>query len=93
MDTRQEYQETMDAQLCEMEGQIEELMAEASHSDYDEYLTDIRNKQEQAKARFADLAQADGDAWEESRIELEKAIGDIQSALFVITSESDEQSR
>jgi|GEM_PF-2565588 len=74
--------------IAEMEAQIESSMAQATHSDYDEYLTDIRAKQEQAKARLAELEEADGGEWQEIRAELDKAVSEVQNAILVATADS-----
>ena len=87
MTARNEYQREKKLQLDELEAQIEELMAQATRSDYDEYLTDIRTKQERAKVRLAELEQADGDAWQDIKTELYEAVRDVQNALFVATAE------
>ena len=42
MGTRKQYLEATEARLGETAAQLEELMAQATHSDYAEYLTDIR---------------------------------------------------
>ena len=89
MVTKEEYRERTRARLEEMEAQIEELMAQATRSDYDEYLTDIRAKQESAQARLAALEEASGEGWQELRTQLDKAVSDVQNALFVITSDSE----
>jgi hypothetical protein len=87
--TKQEYQEKMKARLGEMEAQIEALMAQATHSDYDEYLTDIRAKQEQAKAKLAELDEADGGDWQEIKTEVDKAVSNVQNAIVVATADSE----
>jgi chromosome segregation ATPase len=87
--TKEEYRERTRVRLEEMEAQIEELMAQATRSDYDEYLTDIRAKQESAQARLAALEEASGEGWQELRTQLDKAVSDVQNALFVITSDSE----
>ena len=88
MTARNEYQREKKLQLDELEARIEELMAHATHSDYDEYLTDIRIKQESAKAKLAQLEEAQGEAWQNLRAQLDKAAGEVQSALFVATADS-----
>jgi hypothetical protein len=88
--TKKEYMEETRAQLDAFEVQIEGLMAQATHSDYDEHLTDIRIQQESAKATLADMEEVRGEAWQDLKSQLEKAITDIQNALFVITSDSEE---
>ena len=88
MATKQEYQEKMRTRIAEIEAQIEALMAQATHSDYDEYLTDIRTKQEQAKARLSELEEADGGEWQEIRAELDKAVSEVQNAILVATADS-----
>jgi glutamyl-tRNA reductase len=88
--TKEEYQKEMEARLGEIEGQIEELMAQATRSDYDEYLTDLRTQQESAKAKLAELEEARGEAWQDLKSQLDKAVSDIQNALFVVTSGSSE---
>jgi chromosome segregation ATPase len=88
--TKKEYQKEMEARLGEIEGQIEELMAQATRSDYDEYLTDLRTQQESAKAKLAELEEARGEAWQDLKSQLDKAVSDIQNALFVVTSGSSE---
>ena len=85
-----EYQKEIETRLGEIEDQIEELMAQATRSDYDEYLTEIRTQQESAKAKLAELEGARGEAWQDLRSQLDKAVSDIQSALFVVTSGSGE---
>jgi predicted nucleic acid-binding Zn-ribbon protein len=88
--TKKEYIKETRAQLDAFEVQIEGLMVQATHSDYDEYLTDIRVQQESAKATLADVEEVRGEAWQDLKSQLDKAIIDIQNALFVITSDSDE---
>lgn len=88
MATKQDYQETVKTRLGEMEAQIEALMAQATRSDYDEYLTDLRTKQERAKVRLAELEQANGDAWQDIKTELYEAVRDVQNALSVATADS-----
>jgi hypothetical protein len=85
---KKEYQEEMAARLGKMEAQIEELMAQATRSDYDDYLTDIRAKQETAKAKLAELEKASGESWQELGAQLDKAVSDVQNALFVATADS-----
>jgi hypothetical protein len=85
--TTKEGYEKIEAQLDEMEAQIEELMAQATQSDYDDSLTDIRTKQERAKAKLAELDEASGEAWRDLKAELDKAVSDVQNALFVVTSD------
>jgi hypothetical protein len=86
--TKQEYQEKMKTRIAEIEAQIESSMAQATHSDYDEYLTDIRTKQEQAKAKLAELEEADGGEWQEIRAKLDKAVSEVQNAILVATADS-----
>jgi uncharacterized phage infection (PIP) family protein YhgE len=86
--TKKEYQKELQAQLGEIEDQIEGLMAQATRSDYDEYLTEIRTQQETAKAKLAELQEVRGEAWQGLKSQLDKAVSDIQSALFVVTSGS-----
>jgi DNA repair exonuclease SbcCD ATPase subunit len=86
--TEKEYLEEMEKRLDEMEAQIEELMAQATKSDYDDYLTDIRTKQESAKAKLAELEKASGESWQELRAQLDKAVSDVQNALSVATADS-----
>jgi DNA repair exonuclease SbcCD ATPase subunit len=86
--TKKEYQEEMEARLGELEAQIEELMAQATRSDYDDYLTDIRAKQEIAKAKLAELKKASGESWQELEAQLDKAVSEVQNALFVATADS-----
>jgi hypothetical protein len=87
--TKEEYKKEIEAQLDEMEAQIEELMAQATQSDYDDYLTDIRAKQELAKAKLAELKRTSDEGWRELRAELDKAVSDVQNALFVVMSDSE----
>jgi hypothetical protein len=86
--TREEYQKEITARLRETETQIGELMAHATSSDYDEYLTDIRIKQESAKAKLAQLEEATGEAWQNLRAQLDKAVSEVQSALLVAMADS-----
>lgn len=88
MEPKREYQERIRGQLGQMDAQIRELMAQADNSDYDEYLTDIRNKQESAKVKLAELEEADGEAWQDLRAQLDQAVSEVQNALFVVTASS-----
>lgn len=88
MATKTEYLEEIETRLGEMEAQLEGLMAQATHSDYAEYLTDIRTKQEIAKAKLAGLKQASDEDWHGIKTEIEKAVSDVQNALFVATADS-----
>jgi hypothetical protein len=85
--TKEEYHEQMVKRLGEMEVQIEELMAEATRSDYNEFLTDIRVKQETAKAKLAELQESSGEAWQDLRTEVDKAVNGVETALFVVRSD------
>jgi hypothetical protein len=89
--TEEAYKRDIRSRLGELEVQIESLMAQATHSDYDEYLTDIRTKQEHAKAKLAELEEADGGGWQDIRSELDKAVSDVQNALLVATADSGEE--
>ena len=68
------------AQFDALEVQIEGLMAQAMHSDYDRDLTDTRTRQERAKARLAESEQAEGDNWRDIRIKLDRTVHDVQNA-------------
>jgi hypothetical protein len=87
--TKQEYQNEMEARLKDLETQIDELMTEATQSDYDEYLADIRSKQEDARAKLAELEEADGESWLALRTEVHQAFSDVEDALFVMRSDSE----
>jgi predicted nuclease with TOPRIM domain len=89
VDPKREYEETIRAQLGEMEAQNEELMAQATRSNYEEHLTDLRIKQESAKAKLAELEEARGEAWQNLRAQLDRAVSDVQNALFVATADSE----
>jgi hypothetical protein len=86
--TRKEYLEEIEARLGETEAQIEELMAQATRSDYDDYLTDIRAKQERAKAKLVELQGVNGESWLALRVQMDKAVSEVQNALFVATVDS-----
>ena len=86
--TREEYRKEITARLRETEIQIGELMAHATSSDYDEYLTDIRIKQEGAKAILAELDKARGKVWRNLQGQLDGAVSEVQNALVVATADS-----
>jgi hypothetical protein len=88
VNTKKEVQEEMRAKLGKTEAQIEVLMAQATQSDYDEFLTDLRINQERAKAQLARLEEADDEAWQELKAELDRTVGAVQSALQVAAPES-----
>jgi hypothetical protein len=85
---KEEYQKSVAAQLDEMKAQTKELMAQATRSDYDEHLTDIRTKLESAKAELAELKEASDESWQDLRARLDKALGDVQNDLSVVTADS-----
>ena len=87
MAAKQEFQNKMQARLDDLEAQIEELMAQATRSDYDEYLTNIRSKQENAKAKLAELEAAGDEAWVDHKSSVNRAVRDVENALFVMTSD------
>lgn len=89
METKQEVQERMREQLDETEAQIRALMAQATQSDYDDYLTDLRLNQEQAKARLEELQEAEGEQWHRLKAELDQAVGEVQNALRVAAPDSE----
>lgn len=89
MDTKAEVQEQVRARLDEAEAKIEALMAQATQSDYDETLTDLRVKQELAKARLAELEGADGETWHDLKSELDRAVSEVQNALQVAAPDSE----
>lgn len=89
METNQEIQEQIREQLEEREAQIEALMAQATQSDYDEYLTDLRLNQERAKARLAELQEAEGEQWHRLKAELDQAMAEVQNALRVAAPDSE----
>ena len=88
MTARNEYQREKELQLDELEAQIEEMMVQAPRSDYDEYLTEIRIKQENATAKLAELEEANDEAWQTLRVEMDKAVREVRNALFVLTADS-----
>jgi hypothetical protein len=88
VNTKKEVQEEMRAKLGKTEAQIEVLMAQATQSHYDEFLADLRINQERAKAQLARLEEADGEAWQELKAELDRTVGAVQSALQVAAPES-----
>jgi hypothetical protein len=88
MTARNEYKQQKRSQIDELEAQIEELMAQTTEASYDEYLTDIRIKQENAKAKLAQLKEAEDEAGQNLRAELEEAVRDVQNALFVAGADS-----
>jgi hypothetical protein len=89
VDTKTEVQEQVRARLDEAEAEIEALMAQATQSDYDEMLTDLRVKQELAKARLAELEGVDGETWHDLKSELDRAVSEVQNALQVAAPDSE----
>lgn len=88
METKKlEYIQEIKVRLGDLESQLEGLMAQATQSDYDEYLTDIRDKQESAQARLVDLEEAGGYEWQNVRAQLDKAVREVQNALFVVAGD------
>lgn len=88
MTTKEEYHKEMTAKLGETEVQIEMLMAQAIEADYEEYLTDIRVKQESAKAKLAELEETSGEEWQDLRANLDKTVLDVKNILSVVTADS-----
>lgn len=87
MDPKQQVLETSRDQLGRLEAEIQALMAEATSADYDDYLTDIRAKQEQARAALAELEEAGEGDWQQLEPCLNKVLADVKNALFVLTSD------
>ena len=91
VEAKKAYVEKTRTRLGEMETQIEELMTQATRSEYDEYFSEIRTKQESAKARLEELEGASEEAWQDLRVPLDKAVNDVQNALFVVTAHSGQE--
>ena len=87
--TKQEYLWDAEARLEASEAQIEKLMAQETRSDYREYLTNIRLKQESAQAKLAQLAEAEGETWQDLRSDVDQAIGKVEDILFVAKAGSE----
>lgn len=86
--TKEQYLREFKARIEQTENEIEELMARATRSDYDEHLTSIRAKQEIAKAKLAELRKASDENLWQVRAELERSVSEVENGLLVATADS-----
>ena len=86
--TKEEYLREFKARIGQTETEIEELMAQATRLDYDEYLTGIRANQEIAKAKLVELKKASDDNLGQIKAELERAVSEVENGLLVATADS-----
>jgi uncharacterized coiled-coil DUF342 family protein len=87
MDSREAYQEKMDAQIRQWDAQIAKLRARADEAkaqakiEYLEQIEEIRNKRESAGRKLDELKKASDSAWVDVKNGLEKAWKDLGSAI------------
>jgi uncharacterized coiled-coil DUF342 family protein len=87
MDSRDVYQEKMDAQLRQWDAQIAELRAKADKAkaqakiEYLERVEEIRSKRDTAARKLEELKKTSDDAWADVKNGLEKAWKDLGSAI------------
>ena len=85
MNTKENYQQKLQAELDKWESQIDILKANAEKADADmklqleSQLADLESKQNEAKQRLLELQNASDDAWEDMKTGLQsawKSLGD-----------------
>jgi hypothetical protein len=87
MNSREAYQEKMDAQLRQWDAQIAKLRAKSDEAkaqakiEYLEQMEQLRNKRESAGRKLDELKKASDSAWVDLKTGLEKAWKDLGSAI------------
>lgn len=91
-DKRKAYEKKLDAQLNELNAQIELLKAKADKAkveakiDYYKALEAIQHKQKEAKTKLQELKSAGDDAWDDIKTGAEKAWAEVKSAYHAASS-------
>jgi nucleotide-binding universal stress UspA family protein len=86
-DKKKAYQEKVELQLKEWGAQIDELKARAEKSKadlkvkYEEQIKDLKSKQEDVKQKLSEIKGYGGEAWEDLRGGVEKALGELKDAI------------
>lgn len=95
MGMKEAYQERMEAQLKEWEGEMERLGAKAEKGNaeakiaYYKELERFRNKQEAAEEKLDELREAGDETWEQTKAGIEKAWQDLRHTLDIAVSKLD----
>ncbi|NLX05905.1 MAG: hypothetical protein GXY33_12265 [Phycisphaerae bacterium] len=87
MESKDAYQEKMEAELKTLDGRIRELEGKAQEAEADrkiEYrhkVEDLKTKRGEARARLDQLKRSGGDAWKDMRSGFEHAYNDLRTAV------------
>ena len=87
METKEAYQEKVEAQLQQLQSQIDELKVKASlakleaKDKYNEELSDLNAKCETTRLKLQELKTKSDSAWEEMKAGLEKAWDELQNSF------------
>ena len=86
-DKKKAYQEKVETQLKEWGAKIDELKAKAEKSKadlkikYEEQIEELRRKQEEVKGKLSEIKGSGGEAWEDLKAGVERALGDLNNAI------------
>ena len=92
MDTKQGYQEKMEAQLQQLQTKIDELRVKASLAKedakdaYQEQMKTLNHKQQEAQAKLQELKSSSENAWQEVKAGMDNALNDLQNAFNKATT-------
>lgn len=87
METKQEYQNKMEAQLQNLQTKIDELKVKASlakadaKDTYEEQIATLNTKQHEAQLKFQEIQKSSESAWEDMKSGMENAWNDLQNAF------------
>ncbi|KPL21834.1 MAG: hypothetical protein AMJ93_08685 [Anaerolineae bacterium SM23_84] len=92
MGLKETYQDKVSARLKELDAQVEKVLGRADKATAEaqaksrEQLEELRNKQQQARAKLKELEGAGESAWEDIRAGTEEAMTELRSALTAARS-------
>lgn len=92
MTTKEVYQEKVETQLKVWADRIERLKAEAGTQDQGQF-NELINRQDEVMQRLQELKQASDDAWEDLRINVEKALTAMEESFDQITEKAAQAGR
>ncbi|KST69982.1 sll1863 family stress response protein [Mastigocoleus testarum] len=92
MESKQEYQKKMEAQLQNLQTKIDEFKVKASLAKadakdaYDEQISILNTKQHEAKLKFQEIQKSSESAWEDMKSGMENAWNDLQTSFNKATA-------
>lgn len=91
MESKQAYEQKMQAKIDQWRSEMDRLKAKASEADadarieYEKQMDNLKEKQKEAAARLNELRDAGSEAWDEMKSGVEKAARELGDAFASAT--------